>query len=45
MTADSMKAGIFELYENRDKYVAAMEGASVGDGVEAVMTQIRVFMK
>ena len=45
MTAESMKAGIFELYENRDKYVAAMEGASVGDGVEAVMTQIRVFMK
>ncbi|MBR6542237.1 MAG: undecaprenyldiphospho-muramoylpentapeptide beta-N-acetylglucosaminyltransferase, partial [Anaerotignum sp.] len=45
MTAESMKAGIFELYENREKYVAAMEGASVGDGVEAVMTQIRVFMK
>ncbi|MBR4935500.1 MAG: undecaprenyldiphospho-muramoylpentapeptide beta-N-acetylglucosaminyltransferase [Anaerotignum sp.] len=45
MTAESMKAGIFELYENKDKYVAAMEGASVGDGVEAVMTQIRVFMK
>ena len=45
MTAESMKAGIFDLYENKDKYVAAMEGASVGDGVEAVMTQIRVFMK
>ena len=45
MTAESMKAGIFELYENKDKYVAAMEGAAVGDGVEAVMTQIKVFMK
>mgnify|MGYP003292108989 CR=1 FL=1 len=45
MTAESMKAEIFELYENREKYVAAMENASTGDGVEAVMTQIRVLMR
>ena len=45
MTAESMKKEIFELYENKEKYVSAMENASTGDGVEAVMTQIRVLMR
>jgi len=45
MTAESMKSEIFALYENREKYVAAMEQAATGDGVEAVMTQIRVLMR
>ena len=45
MTAESMKAEIFALYENKDKYVAAMENAASGDGVEAVMTQIKVLMR
>ena len=45
MTAESMKKEIFELYENKEKYVSAMENAATGDGVEAVMTQIRVLMR
>ena len=45
MTAESMKKEIFELYENKEKYVAAMEHASSGDGVEAVMTQIKALMR
>ena len=45
MTAESMKKEIFELYENKEKYVAAMEHAASGDGVEAVMTQIKVLMR
>ena len=45
MTAESMKKEIFELFENKETYVAAMENASTGDGVEAVMTQIRVLMR
>ncbi|MBQ9091187.1 MAG: undecaprenyldiphospho-muramoylpentapeptide beta-N-acetylglucosaminyltransferase [Anaerotignum sp.] len=45
MTAESMKAEIFELYENKDKYVTAMENAASGDGVEAVMTQIKALMR
>ena len=44
MTAESMKAEIFALYENKEKYVSAMAQAASGDGVEAVMTQIRVLM-
>ena len=45
MTAESMKKEIFELYENRENYVSAMGNAASGDGVEAVMTQIKVFMR
>ena len=45
MTAESMKKEIFELYENKEKYISAMENAATGDGVEAVMTQIRVLMR
>ncbi|MBQ8733429.1 undecaprenyldiphospho-muramoylpentapeptide beta-N-acetylglucosaminyltransferase [Anaerotignum sp.] len=45
MTAESMKKEIFELYENKEKYVAAMEHAASGDGVEAVMTQIKALMR
>ena len=44
MTAESMQKEIFALYENKEKYVSAMEHAATGDGVEAVMTQIRVLM-
>ena len=44
MTAESMKKEIFALYENKEKYVSAMAQAASGDGVEAVMTQIRVLM-
>mgnify|MGYP003306438182 CR=1 FL=1 len=40
MTAESMKKEIFELFENKDKYVAAMENASTGDGVDAVMDRM-----
>ena len=45
MTAETMKKEIFELYENREKYASAMENAASGDGVEAVMTQIKVLMR
>ena len=45
MTAESMKKEIFALYENKEKYVAAMEHAASGDGVEAVMTQIKALMR
>lgn len=45
MTAESMKKEIFALYENQAQYVAAMEQAASGDGVEAVMTQIRALMR
>ena len=45
MTAESMQKEIFELYENKEKYVAAMEHAASGDGVEAVMTQIKALMR
>ena len=45
MTAESMKKEIFELYENKEKYVAAMEHAASGVGVEAVMTQIKALMR
>ena len=45
MTAESMKKEIFELYENKGKYVAAMEHAASGDGGEAVMTQIKALMR
>lgn len=45
MTAASMQKEIFALYENKDKYVAAMEKSPAGDGVEAVMTQIRALMR
>lgn len=45
MTAESMKKEIFELYENKEKYVAAMEHAASGDGVEAVMIQIKALMR
>lgn len=45
MTAVSMQKEIFALYENKDKYVAAMEKSPAGDGVEAVMTQIRALMR
>ena len=45
MTAESMKKEIFELYENKEKYVAAMGHAASGDGVEAVMTQIKALMR
>ena len=45
MTAESMKKEIFELYENKEKYVAAMEHAASGDGVEAVMPQINALMR
>ena len=45
MTAESMKKEIFKLYENKEKYVAAMEHAASGDGVEAVMTQIKALMR
>lgn len=44
MTAESMKQEIFELYENKEKYVAAMANSTAGDGVEAVMTQIKALM-
>ena len=45
MTAESMKKEIFALYENRVQYLAAMEKSPAGDGVEAVMTQIRALMR
>ena len=45
MTAERMKAEIFALYEKRADYVAAMAKSNAGDGVEAVMRQIKVFMK
>ena len=45
MTAESMQSEIFKLYESKEKYVSAMESASTGDGVEAVMTQIKVLMR
>ncbi|MDO4531909.1 MAG: undecaprenyldiphospho-muramoylpentapeptide beta-N-acetylglucosaminyltransferase [Bacillota bacterium] len=45
MTAETMKAEIFDLYENRGRYVSAMEESNADGGVEAVMTQIKVFMK
>lgn len=45
MTAESMEKEIFELFENKEKYVSAMENAASGDGVEAVMTQIKVLMR
>lgn len=45
MTAASMQKEIFALYENKDSYVAAMEKSPAGDGVEAVMTQIRALMR
>ncbi|WP_458406683.1 undecaprenyldiphospho-muramoylpentapeptide beta-N-acetylglucosaminyltransferase [Anaerotignum sp.] len=45
MTAESMKSEIFALYENKEKYVAAMTNAASGDGVEAVMTQIKALMR
>lgn len=45
MTPVSMQKEIFALYENKDKYVAAMEKSHAGDGVEAVMTQIKALMR
>ena len=45
MTAESMEKEIFELFENKEKYVSAMENAASGDGVEAVMTQIKALMR
>lgn len=45
MTAASMQAEIFALYENKEKYVAAMAKSRAGDGVEAVMTQIKALMR
>ena len=45
MTPISMQKEIFALYENKDKYVAAMEKSHAGDGVEAVMTQIKALMR
>ena len=45
MTAETMKKEIFALYENKDKYVAAMEKSPAGDGVAAVMTQIKALMR
>ena len=45
MTAESMKSEIFALYENKEKYVSAMENAASSDGVEAVMTQIKALMR
>ena len=44
MTAETMKKEIFALYENKEKYVAAMEKSLAGDGVAAVMTQIKALM-
>ncbi|MGN0136218.1 undecaprenyldiphospho-muramoylpentapeptide beta-N-acetylglucosaminyltransferase [Anaerotignum sp.] len=44
MTPESMKREIFALYENKDSYVAAMEKSRAGNGVEAVMTQIKALM-
>lgn len=45
MTPASMQKEIFALYENKDKYVAAMKKSHAGDGVEAVMTQIKALMR
>lgn len=45
MTAESMQKEIFALYENKDQYITAMEQAASGDGVEAVMTQIRALLR
>ncbi len=45
MTPASMQKEIFALYENKDKYVVAMEKSPAGDGVEAVMTQIKALMR
>ena len=45
MTAESMKKEIFELFENKERYVSSMENASTGDGVEAVMKQIKALMR
>ena len=45
MTAETMKKEIFALYENKDKYVAAMEKSPAGDGIAAVMTQIKALMR
>lgn len=32
------------MYENKEKYVVAMEKSPAGDGVAAVMTQIKALM-
>ena len=40
-----MKKEIFALYENKEKYVVAMEKSLAGDGVAAVMTQIKALMR
>ena len=45
MTAETMKKEIFALYENKEKYVVAMEKSLAGDGVAAVMTQIKALMR
>lgn len=45
MTPASMQKEIFALYDNKDKYVVAMEKSPAGDGVEAVMTQIKALMR
>ena len=45
MTAETMKKEIFALYENKEKYVVAMEKSPAGDGVAAVMTQIKALMR
>lgn len=45
MTAESMQKEIFALYENKEQYITAMEQAASGDGVEAVMTQIKALLR
>lgn len=45
LTAERMQAEITALYENKDTYITAMEQAASGDGVEAVLTQIRALLR
>ena len=45
MTAETLLKNINALYENRAKHIEAMEKSRASGGVEAVMTQIRVFEK
>ena len=41
MTPETMERSVRELFENREKYIQAMEQAGQVSGVEAVMAQIR----
>lgn len=45
LTPETMQRELFALYENRETYVAAMENSRGGNGVDAVMTQIKALMR